>query len=633
MRVILPTFFCAAFRVSLVLLFCWSIHAKAEIVLAKDGFSQAVVVLNADASIREKHAASELSSILKQITGARFEITGEPSPAGANVCVGIGAAKAVDPDFSTSGLGADGIIVRTRGKNIILAGGEPRGTLYAVYSFLEDEVGCRWWTPTVSRIPKKPDLAIGNLDKRYVPPFEHRDILIMPITRDADWSVRNKCVGEMHGYGQFNIMPERGGCRKAWPCGHSYYTILPPDKYFKKHPEWYSLHSGKRTASPKIHSSLCLSNEEMQLQFAENLKAEIRGAHALFSAGGAQYVRYMEVEANPLMLVSVSPEDDSGYPFLCQCEPCVAVDETEGSAAGGALRLANRMADAIASEFPDKTVYMYAYHQTQKPPRITKAHSNVIIWYGPINASFSRPLTDERNRRWHDDLLAWTEICDRVYVYDYPDNVTYQFTPHPNLRALAANIKYFAEIGVTGYHGDGIARGAGGTEMAELRAWLVAKLLWDPTRKPNELISEFADGYYGPAGKHIVSYLDVIHDAVEISGDWLTLSSPPDSPFLSLETVMEAWPHLINAEATVAEDPDRLVRVRIAQLPMMFVFLARWDELKYTASCRGIAWPLPEDRNHFYQKFLSVVESNGITLDPNTLTYLSELTTPRQSGD
>lgn len=598
------------------------LSAKGEIILAKDGMARAAIVLNADASIREKHAAEELSSFLEQITGAGFEIVGKTDPARANICVGIGAAQAVDPGFSTKGLGADGIIIRTSGKNLLLAGGEPRGTLYAVYSFLEDEVGCRWWTHKVSRIPEKPDLSVESLNRRYVPPFEHRDIMIMPITRDPDWSVRNKCVGELHGYGQFNIMPERGGCRKAWPCGHSYYTILPPEKHFEEHPEWYSLLEGTRTSSPKIHSSLCLSNEEMQRQFAENLKSEIRGAHAMFSAGGEQYVRYMDVEANPLMFVSISPEDDSGYPFLCQCEPCVAVDEAEGSPAGGALRLANQMADAISSEFPDKTVLMYAYHQTQKPPRITKPHSNVIIWYAPINASFSQPLTHERNRRWHEDLMGWMDICDRVYIYDYPDNLTYQLTPHPNLRTLADNIKFFAEIGVSGYKGDGIT-GGGGTEMAELRAWLVAKLLWDPTRDPDALIAEFTDGYYGPAGKHIVSYLEIIHDAVEISGDWLTLSSPPDSPFLSLETVLAAWAHLVSAEEAVTEDPDQLMRVRIAQLPMLFVSLARRDQLKYAASCRGMEWPFPAERNEAYQQFMSVVEANGITLDPNTLKLLN----------
>ena len=89
------------------------LSAKGEIILTKDGMTRTAIVLNADASIREKHAAEELSSFLEQITGAGFEIVGETDPARANICVGIGAAKAVDPGFSTKGLGADGLIIRT----------------------------------------------------------------------------------------------------------------------------------------------------------------------------------------------------------------------------------------------------------------------------------------------------------------------------------------------------------------------------------------------------------------------------------------------------------------------------------------------------------------------------------------
>ena len=598
-------------------------EARAGVTIAKGGEPRAAIVVAADASMRERHAAAELVAFLEQITGGAFETLPQPKADTANVCVGRGAAKGVDPAFSTEGLGADGLVIKTVGKDLVLAGGEPRGTLYAVYTFLEDELGCRWWTPQASRIPKRPDLAVGNLDRRYVPQFEHRDIMIMPYTRDPDWVVRNKCVGELTGYGQFDIMPERGGCRKAWPCGHSYYTVLPPEKYFGDHPEWYSLLEGKRTAEPKTHSSLCLSNEEMQSAFLASFKEQIRGAPALFVAGGKQYAGYFEKEENPLMFVSVSPEDDAGYPFRCQCEPCREVDEAEGSPAGAALRLANRAAEAIRPEFPDKTVYIYAYHHTQKPPAVTRPDSSMVVYFCPINASFSRPLTDPRNKRWHDDLMGWLKICRRVYVYDYPDNVTYQLTPHPNLRALAENIRIFADRGVTGYHGDGVAGGSGGTEMAELRAWLVAKLLWDPYQDPEALIEDFTDGYYGPAGRHIRGYLDVIHDAVEISGDWLSLSSPPDAQFLSLEAMVEGWARLQAAEDTVADDPALLPRVKVAQLPALFVFLARWDELKYTALSRGVEWPLAAERREAHEDFMNVVESNGITPDPRTLKMLN----------
>lgn len=593
------------------------------VTIADNGVARAVVVVDPEASLPVRHAADELAAFLGRITGGTFEIVHEPRAGRAQLLVGPAAAAHAAPDFSTEGLGADGIVMRTVGDDLILAGGEPRGTLYAVYAFLEEVAGCRWWTPEASRIPRNPDLAVSELNRRHVPPFEHREIMIMPIAADPDWSVRNRCVGELHGYGRFDIMPERGGCRKAWPCGHSYFTVIPPETYFDEHPEWYSLIEGRRAASPRIHATLCLSNAEMQAAFLENFRREIREGPARFRASGGQYVGYIDKSDNPLMFASVSPEDDSGYPVRCRCEHCVPIEEAEASPAGLALRFANRMARGIRDRFPDKTVTMYAYHYTQKPPRLTRPEPGMVIYFCPIHAaSQSRPLTDPRFRRWNDDLHGWLDVCDRVYLYDYPDNVSYHLVPHPNLRALAANIRNWAEIGVTGYFGDGIGRGSGGTEMAELRSWLVARLLWDPSQDPRALIREFCDGYYGAAGPHIVAYLDGMHDAVETSGDWLDLSSPPDAQFLSIETLTDGWVHLAAAEKAVLEDPVLLSRVRIAQLPVRFVCLARWNQLKYDASCRGIPWPFGDARPDALTDFMQTVRQGNVSLGGASLGLL-----------
>ncbi len=38
-----------------------------------------------------------------------------------------------------------------------------------------------------------------------------------------------------------------------------------------------------------------------------------------------------------------------------------------------------------------------------------------------------------------------------------------------------------------------------GSEMSELRAWVLAQLLWNPVIKDDKrLIREFLEGYYGP---------------------------------------------------------------------------------------------------------------------------------------
>ena len=48
--------------------------------------------------------------------------------ASCRLLVGEGAARLADPKFTTAGLGEEGLALRSVGRDLILAGGRPRGT-------------------------------------------------------------------------------------------------------------------------------------------------------------------------------------------------------------------------------------------------------------------------------------------------------------------------------------------------------------------------------------------------------------------------------------------------------------------------------------------------------------------------
>ena len=56
--------------------------------------------------------------------------------------------------------------------------------LYAVYDFLENELGCRWFTPDCSTVPREGTITIPRLRHIYVPPLEYR-ATDYPNSRDA----------------------------------------------------------------------------------------------------------------------------------------------------------------------------------------------------------------------------------------------------------------------------------------------------------------------------------------------------------------------------------------------------------------------------------------------------------------
>jgi hypothetical protein len=563
--------------VGVALMFCTAQAA----VIAEKGEPKAVIVVAENAIPSEKHAAEELASFLKQVTGAEISIAAKPADGPARLLVGPDAAKLADPGFSIEGLGAEGIVIRTVGNDLILAGGRPRGTLYAVYTFLEDHVGCRWWAPGASTIPSRQTLAFDKLDVKYIPLLEYREPFWFS-GFDGDWAARNKSNGATP-----RLEEKHGGKHVIEGFVHTFYGLIPPDTYFKDHPEWFSEIQGKRTHKD---AQLCLSNEQMRAELVKNLKARL--------------------SKNPAAtMASVSQNDCGNY---CQCPKCAEVDKEEGSPAGSMIRFVNAVAADIEKEFPNVAVSTLAYQYTRKPPAKVRPRPNVVVWLCSIECSFSKPLTDERNAAFRNDIEGWSKICKRMYVWDYTTNFVNYIFPHPNLNVLGPNVKFFADHNVKGLFEQG-AYHTNGAEMMELRAWMLAKMLWNPSLDGTKLMDEFLNGYYGPGASEVKAYLDVIHQAVAASGDALGCFSPADAKFASLRTLTEGWKHLQAAEKAAGTNETLLLRIRTAQLPVLYTFVIQWDRLRKEAADGKMPWPVPDTQSAVYDQFMKTAQAIKVT--------------------
>lgn len=556
------------------------------LVLAENGVTEYRVVVAESASLSEKHAAEELAHFLGEIAGSSFPIV-QPEEARScpQMAVGPDAAIAcgLEPE-ELEDLGDDGILIRTEGSNLILTGGRgaPRGTLYAVYTFLEDVLGCRWWTHNASTIPKCERVEIPPLHRRFVPILEYREPFFYHAF-DGDWAVRNKSNGHSE-----RLDAKRGGHHVYKGFVHTFYPLVPPEKYFAEHPEWYSEIDGKRTSD---RAQLCLTNPELLAFVVERVKEWLR-------------------ESPEATIISVSQNDWYG---ACQCPKCKAVDEEEGSHAGTLLRFVNAVAEAIEPEFPHVAVDTLAYQYTRKPPKITKPRHNVIVRLCSIECDFSKPLSHESNRAFREDIEGWSKICNRLYIWDYVTNFRNYTQPHPNWYVLGENVRFFVQHGVKGIFEQGSYQSYGG-EMAELKAWVLAKMLWDPSRDPEALIQEFLSGYFGKAAPHIDAYMRTVHASVEKSDYKLRCFTPHDAPFLTPDVLLVSLRHLRAAESAVWGCPELLARVRLAKLPTIYVVLRRWKEVKEYADQTGQEWLLPETRMAAFDAFAEIYNANQMTL-------------------
>jgi hypothetical protein len=563
-----------------ILLLAVSLSARADFTIAKGGKALCVIVQQPGASLAESNAVHELAEMLGKITGASFQIqeAGDGKVPKHAIVVGPGAAaRALFPEVALDKLGSEELVMRVKGGRLLLAGGRPRGTIYAVYRFLQDQCGVRWWAAWATTIPHSPSLRVPALEVRRQPAFEYREPYWWA-GFDAQWKAHNGANGENH-----RIPDALGGCLKYKGFAHTFYPLVPPDKYFGPHPEWYSLINGQRTHE---NAQLCLSNPELREFVVQRVKEWLR-------------------ESPDAKIISVTQNDCAG---ACQCPSCKAIDDAEGSHSGSMLTFVNYIAEKIEPEFPDVAVDTFAYQYTRHPPKTIHPRPNVIVRLCSIECNFREPLDHPSNAAFLADLKTWSQMCHRLYVWDYVTDFSNYVLPHPNWFVLGPNIRLFRDYGVKGIFEEG-AYGGPGEEMAELRSWELAQLLWNPQQDDRALTKEFLRGYYGGgAGDIIERYLAMMHDASK--GFFLACFLRDGAPHLRFQALAAAeglWQQAEQA-ASLDPDPEKLIRVRLGHLPVWYGCLGRWESLRKKCREQNATWPWPSSRKALAGTFREVCQ-------------------------
>ncbi|MBN1507555.1 MAG: DUF4838 domain-containing protein, partial [Sedimentisphaerales bacterium] len=225
--------------------------ATTGLTLVENGNTDYRIVLPAGSSPSEQFAASELQDHLRRISGATIPIG--PERTGVSILLGSRAAPA---GVGLSDLGDEGFVIKTVGRDLVIAGGRLRGTMYGVYDLLEDVLRCRWYSSQVSKIPQLQTITIPDLDIRKKPAFGFRDIYYTDAW-NADFAARNRLNGH-----HMSLDAKRGGKLYYRPFVHTFRELVPIGKYGESHPEYYSLVKGQR--HPKDYDTqLCLTNPDV----------------------------------------------------------------------------------------------------------------------------------------------------------------------------------------------------------------------------------------------------------------------------------------------------------------------------------------------------------------------------------
>ncbi|MGI6538193.1 MAG: DUF4838 domain-containing protein [Caldicoprobacterales bacterium] len=543
------------------------------------GRPRITIVTSADASEQEKYASQELKNYLELMTSAVIPLKtiGNESIQEPVIAVGKVAAKL---GVQTDKLGIDDFSLQSIGNSLAIAGGK-RGVIYGVYEFLE-KLGCRFFTPLCEKVPSMPDLELPVLNETQSPVLEYRYHNYKDFTGYPRFAVKSRINGPVPIKEKFG-----GNMSYVWFV-HTFERIISPEDWFDAHPEYFSMVNGKRI---RERTQLCLTNPDVLDITIKKVKEALR-------------------EHPECRLISVSQND---WGNNCECPECKKIDEKEGSSAGSLIHFVNKVAEAVEPEFPHVIIDTLAYQYTRPAPKYVRPRRNVCVRLCSIESCFAHSFEtcDDKTRQvkrpdgstsdFIHDLRDWAKVCDRLYIWDYTTCFAHYPAPFPNWNVLQPNMQAFAKNNVKGVFEQACGAKGGSVDLNELRAYLTAKLLWNPDCDLERHKSEFLDFYYGAAADHIREYLQVLTDKAEKDNIHVGFNDQTDKEYLA-DDMLDIYDSIFDrAEQAVLGDPIRAVRVAKARLSI------RWVRLKNNAMLKGIK--NPKEINKFFEDW----RAHGLT--------------------
>lgn len=437
--------------------------------------------------------------------------------------------------------------------DIEFIGGSPRATLYSVYYFLFKTINLNMLDSKNIYFENKDDISL-NLPIKINFPFEYRECYFTDAF-DGKYASINFLNSNLA-----NLSSKLGGKVKFYNCHHSFGDLLSTKDYFDTHPEYFSMIDGVRV---KEHTELCLSNPQVFEICLKRLKEWIKN--------------------NPdCKVFSVAQDEWMGHfvRMACECPNCKAIDTKYGSQSASIILFVNKLAEAIEKEYPDVLIHTFAYQYSRKPPVGLKVHPNVIVRLCNIECSWNESIQEGakrdpngRNASFLNDLIGWSKITDRLYIWDYAVNYRNYLLPFPCIRTLKKNIEIYKELGVKGILMEGNFSLGGKGYMDELKSFLTAKLMIGET-DIDYWMKFFVNNYYGKAGKYIYEYINYFEDLTKDVPLWLY--DDADSLIFTNESCEKSTALIEKALDSVKDENEEIRKhVEVVKLGVDYLNLVR----------------------------------------------------------
>ncbi len=496
------------------------------------------ILMKSNATEVERFAAEELQNYLKKITGEQIPIVSESSGD-----IPLLIVKNADDSLKDS-LGEDGYVLRSNSGNLLLSGGSDRGTLYAVYDFLE-RLGCRWYyyDPEDEVIPRRPlsevlELMRDKLNVEEKPDYSVRmlqylvydlgpagtyvsETVMAGMPRLVDWLAKNRLnifqFAIDHTPNTYTLWPSY---RKLMPelrkrgmipamGGHCLFMFLSVED-FEDHPEWRTMINGQRS---RHAGQFCTRNEQAVRRYIDNM------------------IRFLR--ENPEIEYFAPWPDDGGR--WCECSLC-----KDTPSADRVMELSNRIYTELKQAVPKVRYTHFAYGSHLDAPEKVRPLPGLTVTLCTHSRNLGVPFTDEQTKPEYREAFArWSKLCaenDASFVFHEKYARTWGlggFHPLP-LPIYSADFRWFKEQGLAGFE---LPMGYMGQRTKCFNLHVLGKVMWHAEAEIEPIVADYFTRFYGPSAAAMRQAYEEVERAQPILQYW------SKNPLINLHIVPAGQPY------------------------------------------------------------------------------------------
>ncbi len=438
-----------------------------KLTIAGKDISDYTIYYPADANANMKFAVSELQRLVEKASGVKLR-----------AIEGVPEGNAIEFRFSDDPeLKYDGYKYTVTESGIVFEGAVERGSMYAVWRFLQNECGWDSLTSGDSYLKEAEHIDIpAGTAASETPAFEH--LLIGYWGKVGFVNERATPTDEQNSYGTI-----------THAC-HGLARFLYGD-YKNKQP--------------------CFNAEHIYEECRDNVKSYIE---ANYSKPGFKEIDLAQYDTDN----------------FCLCSSCLDVYLEDGGHSGSVVRFANKLSEELNETYPGIVYKIFAYWGTLQPPKVTVPNEHVYITFCYNDCCSNHPYDgsectggvfgrDTTNKDYDEWIKGWCDISDNIYVWDYTlDTGLQQYT---NINNIRRDIAYFNEIGVRGMYRESETYGLG---IRRIEFQLIMELNWNPDMSEEEyeeLLCTLLEKEYGAGWNYIREYIYGWEKSQDLEDCWL----------------------------------------------------------------------------------------------------------------